>query len=555
MLQMANQTPEPVVQRASKRISLTLTIAVATSGLIIFAVTGFLGYCSGGRQTCPAALNLSDGPSAFIDSIFIKPWPLFLWLCALVIILQQSMLTGLKGVKPEVEQTWRRWTYAATGASIVAVGIFDLYGREIREALDELIRQFGSQGFLFRLISDSWFYTVVNFGVILLLAIGAVRRWVRFHDEQTQGITPAAQLYQPGAVLRNMSGDPDALDSGEPQAMAMHELVIGDVLVRSALVLVLSFVMHPEIIGVIVPRPGSGSAFPAFDSCSVALPGRCATQLSFLDLILALLGLVGSVAFAAVFAQAIVRQRVEAQEEEADEAESDQSPRLNLATFAGSHGKRASLSAVQAPTLGQIGRDVARELLKTLARPFQRVDPAKGNPYDPLTIISVVVWPLLVLAGVFGAATMARVTQRALHHTTWDLFPVFRVDRLIPGIERFPSDANLYELVGLLAGFVAVVAIMLAARIMTRKPETLAKGLEFIRDNGFMTLVLFCVYALALWLIQKLFLVLFIDPNQPPLRLTAFSFGLFTIGSFFLLLWFAVSVLAGRGKSRRKSTP
>jgi hypothetical protein len=67
--------------------------------------------------------------------------------------------------------------------------------------------------------------------------------------------------------------------------------------------------------------------------------------------------------------------------------------------------------------------------------------------------------------------------------------------------------------------------------------------------------VLFCVYALALWLIQKLFLVLFIDPNQPPLRLTAFSFGLFTIGSFFLLLWFAVSVLAGRGKSRWKSTP
>ncbi len=548
MLRMAERDQEPVGRASTSRISLRLTITVATAGLIIFAITGFLGYCDRGRKVCPASLDIAHGPVPFIDSVFVKPWLLLLWLCVLVLILEQAMLSGLRGVKPEVERAWRRRMYAVTVASVVVVGIFDLYGKEIGTAVSDLIGQLGQQGLLFRLVSNPWFYTVVNFAILVALAFGAIRRWLRFqreqadeHDETTQAHTTVVPF--PDTL--------DALDADEQRPIAMHELVIGDVLVRSALVLALSFGIRADIIGLVVPYPPPhGPPFPQFDSCSVALPGHCATTLSFVDLILALLGLVGSVAFAAVFAQAVVRQQVQAQEEESDASDAGLAGgRASNLSQSGGHLTRLPVNNAQSQNLSldQIGRDVALQLLKTLARPFQRVDAADqdaGNRYDPLAIVSMVVWPLLVLGGMFSAAIMARAIQRTLHHTLWDLMP-------IPRLNGFPSDANLYELLGIVTGCLALVAIIFAARVMTRRPVSLAKGLEFIRDNGFMTLVLFCVYAFALWLVEQLLVQLSGEGQTASLRLNTFSFGVFTIASSLLLLGFVVAVLIRRGASRR----
>ena len=548
MLQMADRDQEPVGRASPSRISLRLTIAVATSGLVVFAITGFLGYCDRGRKICPASLNIEHGPVAFIDSVFVKPWLLLLWLCVLVLILEQAMLSGLRRVKPEVERAWRRRMYAVTAASVVVVGVFDLYGKEIGTAVSDLIGQLGQQGLLFRLVSSPWFYTVVNFAIIVALAVGAIRRWIRFHREQADDRDETTQAH---ATVVQFPDTLDVLDADEPGPMAMHELVIGDVLVRSALVLALSFGIRADIIGLVAPYPPPHDPpFPHFDSCSVALPGRCATTLSFVDLILALLCLVGSVAFAAVFAQAVVRQQVQAQEEEsgAEGAGNAGASASNLSR-SGSRVTRLPVNKAQTPSLDQIGRDVALQLLKTLARPFQRVDAADqdtGNRYDPLAIVSMVVWPLLVLGGVFSAAIMARAIQRTLHQTLWDLIP-------IPRLNEFPSDANLYELLGIVTGCLALIAIILAARVMTRRPESLAKGLEFIRDNGFMTLVLFCVYAFALWLVEQLLVQLSGTDQSASLRLNAFSFGVFTIASLLLLLGFVVAVIVRRGASRRKN--
>jgi hypothetical protein len=136
---------------------------------------------------------------------------------------------------------------------------------------------------------------------------------------------------------------------------------------------------------------------------------------------------------------------------------------------------------------------------------------------------------------------MARSTQHALHHTLW-------LATALPRIGKFSLDVSVFELSGILAGALALTCIILAAGVISQTREVLTRGLAFIRDNGFTTLVLFCVYAFALWLVEVLVLQFVpLDSNQlPPLRLTVFGFGLATLGSLFLLLWFAVTVITGR---------
>jgi hypothetical protein len=492
------------------RLVLGPTIAVATSGLIVFAISGYLGYCPDPQQRCPASLNLTQGPALLIDSLFLKPWPLFLWLCMIILIVQHTMLSRLKGVSPEVEQAWRRWTYAVTGVSIVLVGVYELYGKQLLAGIQDWISSRFGGGFLFHLLSDSWFFTLLNFGIILLLAGGAITRWIRFRREQAIPIVRPSPADPEFAALTHSPQSLDDQDSA--RELAMSELVIGDILVRSAIVLIISFIIRAEVIGLVIPQPDPGSILPNFTSCSVALPGLCRPQLSFIDLILALLGLVGGVSFAGALAQAVVRQR---------------------------------LPAEPLP-LRQLGSLVAAELLSVLTRPFTQAGSAgegRRDPYDPLKIVSAVTWPVLVFCGVFAAATLASFTQRALHQTAWDIF-------VIPRFHGFPTNPMLWEIAGILAGLAALIGILLAALSISFKPETLRKGLEFIRENGFITLVLFCVYAFALWLIEAL-LRQFVAPNPDDLRYQAFRFGLFTIGSVFLLLWFVATVLARRSSQQR----
>jgi hypothetical protein len=517
------------------RVSVRLIPTLAGSGLVIFAITGLLGYCSGGRQTCPATLDFSS-PPAFVDSVFLKPWILFLWLCALIFTVQAATLA-------EEQRRWRYWTYVVTAICIVLVGVFEFYGREIISWLETILQQvLGQRGLFFRLVSSSWLYTIVNFGIIVLLGAGTVRRGIRLHRERAK---VSGQRQAGGQEANGVRGAQDLPE--------MHELIIGDVLVRSVIVLFLSFGIRAEILGLIIPRPDPSQHLPTFDACSVALPGRCAPTLSFLDLILALLGLVCGVALAATFTQDVAGQRAQQPHDGAPTESPAPQGIPSTPLDQGSSDVLQTSGKTSSPTLKRMGPAVADALLDILVRPFQPIGAASNgqwSPYDPLAVARVVAWPSLILIGTFSVGILARATQRVLHHTM-DIAGIPQITGL-PWISTFPSDRFLYELLAVGAGIVAVVGIVLSAGVITNSQRVTTRGFDFVRRNGFITLVLFGSYALALWLLQVLLVQFFPPPqDQPtPVRLTAFNPGFLTYLSFALLLWFGVPRLIHRFTKR-----
>src|SRR5579863_6974257 len=58
------------------RYSPGLVVGIALSGLLAFALTGFLGY--------------ADDPGV-VGRFFAEPWPIFLWLCGLLLTLEASI--------------------------------------------------------------------------------------------------------------------------------------------------------------------------------------------------------------------------------------------------------------------------------------------------------------------------------------------------------------------------------------------------------------------------------------------------------------------------------
>ena len=60
-----------------------LIIALGLTGVLAFALVGFLGYGT-------------DDPA--VKTLFGRPWPLFFWFCALIIVLQASIFQIRKSV-------------------------------------------------------------------------------------------------------------------------------------------------------------------------------------------------------------------------------------------------------------------------------------------------------------------------------------------------------------------------------------------------------------------------------------------------------------------------
>jgi hypothetical protein len=525
--------------QALRRLSIRPIPALAASGLIVFAITGFLGYCPGNANTCSANLDFSSIPT-FIDSIFLRPWLLFLWLCALVYTLQTAMLA-------EEKRAWRYSMYVTTTICIVLVGVFDFYGREIISAVEDLLRQLlGQPGLFFRLISDPWLYSLVNFGLILLLGIGVLSRALRLRHERAK----AAQ--QERSDEQSAKGFPAVSDLPE-----MHELVIGDVLVRSCLVLMLSVALRVDILQTVIPRPNSSLlqdttlGITAFNHCSVALPGRCDPSLSFLDLIIALLGLVASVALAATFTQdtaertaagTAIEPRSAVTAHGVDSPAMPNTPSDTRRPDSTPMGEKRS-----SPSLNGIGPTVADALIDILVHPFEPVGAGgegKQSSYDPLAIVRVLVWPLLILIGIFSTGLLARATQQVLHHAPSIIPDIPRVPGA-PWIGAFPTDRFLNALMATGAGTLALIGIVLSAGVITNRRAVAARGVDFARRNGFITLVLFGTYSLALWLFQVL-LSLFFSLPSGDMRLRAFDPGFLTYLSFALLLWFGLPRLLAR---------
>jgi hypothetical protein len=517
----------------SSRISVMPTLAFAMSGLIVFAITGLFGYVS---RPGSGFLSLDfSSPLAFFDTLFRKPWLLFSWLCALIFILQAAILRQ----QPLTENRRRQqqWTYAVTGLCIIVVALIDLAGSRILTPISNFIDLIGqifqnNHGILFRLIASPWFYTLVNFAIIAWLSIRAARRAIRLRAERAK----VRAEYEAAAP-----SDKPVAEQRLDQLPEMHELIIGDLLVSSAIVLALSFVVRYELLQYLIPQPVPPGDVPAFDACSVALPSRCPPShrplytdtLSFYDLILALFGLVAGVALAAVIAQAMAPADVH---KDPQTAAVDHGLAQVPTADAVPPNPDSDLPPVRTPTFGRLAHAAADELLAILVRPFAPVgseQDGEPSPYDPLAVLRSLAWPLLILGGIAAAGGCARETAFVLHHARFDAFT-------LPMIGAYNPARFMHEAVAAVMALLALAGIIGSARALTRDRRVALAGTAYLKENGVITLILFCAYSFALWLFQILLGALFHPDSDPQRRLEAFNPGFLTIASLVLLLWFGL---------------
>src|SRR5262249_8428258 len=160
--------------------------------------------------------------------VFGKPWLLFFWFCALIMTLQVSILRHTSLRRQLIQ------TLSVTMISIILVIIIDLIGdKAIRDAIESFIRSINLQVQIQDFGSSPWTYTIINFGVLGVYGADSLRRWTR----RAQGKSP---------VRRAAIGLNDV--ENREDMPTLSELVSGDLIAGALLALVLSFILHQEVI-------------------------------------------------------------------------------------------------------------------------------------------------------------------------------------------------------------------------------------------------------------------------------------------------------------------
>lgn len=443
------------------RYPLWLVMGLSISGVIAFAMVGFLGY-RGDPQ------------------IFAKPWELYLWFSALMITLLVSIFRhrSLRG------QLIATLVIALLCVIIVYIDVFP--GGFIRRLLER---------YLPLLADEQLTYVVINFGIILVFWVDTIRRWVR----RAHGLRlhPEVDL-ESGAALD------EKVDPADQPSMA--ELISGDLLAGSVLTALLSYLFMPVVMGhIVITRPPLGD-------CNLAVsfpPSACLTQgvqyatLTFLDqtqsltyvtvglLILglaAMLGGFGSVGGAPLpvgVAQAV------------NEVNAEGAPVTAPITTGVAETVLDALRAA-------INRRL-RELLFGLGRSLRNI-----------------AWPVLLFVTTYGILQLSLDIQGYLHTSHKDLHAVL----------SFVAPAAIW-------GLVSVLSLAFSAALTLFRWRVADNTLRFMGLIGFIVLLTFWIFSLALWgfnVLLEQFNANVVKPFDPPSWATAVSaIALVIFGGYVLL--------------------
>ena len=262
------------------RYSVWLVVGLGLSGVLVFMLTGFLGF--------------RDPQEPVITGrIFHEPWPLYLWFSALILVLQISILRH-----PSLRRQLAA-TLTVTIFSVIFLGVLYFNPSWIHDLAtwlqDLLTKIFGPHFFL----SSSWTYTVINFLIIGIFWIDTIRRWIRL----SRGESPTGRIDLATGEM-TYTADKDGLPS-------MSELVSGDLVAGAFLTLILALVLRQEVISFFLHTIQVTTVSP-ITICTVSLPGYCTIPatagvlnpptLTFIDLIQALLYLTIGLLILALYA-------------------------------------------------------------------------------------------------------------------------------------------------------------------------------------------------------------------------------------------------------------
>ena len=439
-------------------------LGLSLSGVVIFALTGYLGY----------------SPS---EPLY-QPWLLFLWFCALLITLQISIFR---------HQSLRKRLIATLVMSLLAIVFIGI--TYFNQSLPEILRNLLQGGRFFRaLAQNALTYSVVNFGLLAIFWADTLRRWVR-----------RAQGKQPNPTVDIGFGR----YSGNDDMPSLQELISGDLIAAAVLALLLSFLFEPNIIAMFVHPNGV-----AITNCTVSWPiGTCVggagphdpPTLSFLDLIQTLLYLPLGLLVLALSATV-----------------------SGLGALQGVNENHSQESLIMmkpenSTSTGAVASDVTETVLDTLRAALdRRIRLLLQNLALAFRYIG---WPVLLFLATYGVAELSTNTRNYLHSP------------------KILLNVAKYILPGAGWGLAAAVGLVLSAALMLFRWRVVENTMRFMGLVGFIVLLTFWIFSLALWGINQLLININVSdrtPFSPPSWMTGIS--------LVLLVVFGTIVLARRSR-------
>jgi hypothetical protein len=240
---------------------LWLVGGLALAGMIALALTGYSSISS-------------PDQSPLVQSIVGHPWPLYIWFCALVFILQASILRH-RSLRSQLF-----WVLLVTGISAAAVATVAYSG----SLLSSLAHAVGSG-----ILSSPWTYAILNFGLLLLFVWWSVRRVMRIRESLPWALTIDSELNDTEEEDRSVERESD--DSYR----AILQTLSGDFIIGCLLAGVLALAFRDESIDFFLNMLGTHSTVSAclvkwpFGTCLPSRVSNSATpSLAMIDLVISL---------------------------------------------------------------------------------------------------------------------------------------------------------------------------------------------------------------------------------------------------------------------------
>ncbi len=468
-----------------------LVIGLGIAGVVAFMLVGFLGYRD----------SLEGG---FTKAVFHQPWPLYLWFCALIIALQASVLR---------HRTLRRqlvMALTATVISMIIVGIIYFYNYDIVHFLQQVLNLIHIH--LPQLGNNPWTYTIINFGVIIIFWLSTVRRWLR----RARGLSLHA------------GADIGLIEDDTAETPDLRQLISGDLIAGAVLTLLLSLIFQVAIINLFA---GVLQTNVTVNSCTLSLPGACVVgaahgnppTLSFVDQIQTLIYLPLGLLI------------------------------LALGAVVSGLGKEVDPDD---PT--SIFQRVIDELIDTIRAALNR---RTGVAFNLALGLRSVAWPALVFLGVLGVAAASRGIQNYLHLQSDSITCKFNGhwsaalcggSANLTTLQNELANFQQYQAAGLalVSGVGAVIAIVFSLALLLFRWRVAENTLRFLGLVGFIVLLTFWIFSLALSGFNGLFSLTGFSNRVPfpqPGATTAISAA--------ALIIYGVYLLFRRGRGRGRPAP
>ena len=477
-------------RRALITYSTPLVVAIILTGVAAFLVTGFLGYtdvyhynlCLSELARPHHAAGLicpfKPAPLRWFDRPFKEPWLLYLWFSGLMVGLEISIMRRLP----------RRRLIAiivATLISMLLVGIFYLYGDVLLPYINHLVN-----GLLANVLESPWFYTVVNFGIILAFFIGSINRWLR----RVRGLEPISDMVSatdsdpastgaatdtPADAVRTprpaVSSRPLTIGETEvlpPHQLRLEEVIAGDLITGMVLCFVLALLFTYDHISAFVTQVVPGDCKPITKG-HITAPGApttvCTLPIPDIARVPAQVPLLGhadlffvdnTLAFLCLFAGFLI---------------------LAITAVV------VSLSAMREDAAGAAGvagpaTDIISVIFSALRAAFDRQFRAIID--YALRSVQNILWPVLILVSSFCLALLSSKIEQYLHAHTLDL-----------------ATADLWAyyvrwFVGLPVA--AVVGTICAISLMLYSGRVLVDALRFVGRIAVIFVFTFWIFAVSL---------------------------------------------------------